>query len=251
MDAVAGRVCTESITGKQAFIEHDRVKGSVPEESFRTGQRMRPEIVLKCGDQEPCVMDRFIFIRGAGLFLNNDLRMAVEKVFIVKSKMADNTKAVCNNTDLVGIAEVAVNIELFDLRVGSSVGWHGSVGSFIRVIKVIKVMIFCIGFELFDDTVGVFGIILCDPGFDSGGIKNGHIRFGGIDCLTDRFRKVGEPDENKLDVIEEILLKASDLRGIWDFIKTAEFTEVPGIVEEYQKQGIRRDRKDLLDDKGP
>ena len=251
MDAAAGRVCTKGVTGKQAFIEHNRVKGSVPEESFRSDQRVCPEIVLKSGDQEPCVMDGFIFIRGASLFLNNDLRMAVEKVFIVKGKMADDPKAICNNTDFVGIAEMAVNIELFDLRVGSSVGRHGSIGGFIRVVMVIKVMFFCIGFELFDDAVGVFGIILCDPGFDPGGIKNGHICFDGIDRLADWFRKVGKPVENKLDVIEEILLKAGDLGGIRDFVKTAELAEMAGVVEENQKEGIRRDRKDLLDNKGP
>ncbi len=57
-----------------------------------------------------------------GFFLNDDFRMFLEKDHIVKSNMADNTKAVCNNTDFVGIAKVAVNEELLYLRTGSGMG---------------------------------------------------------------------------------------------------------------------------------
>ncbi len=110
---------------------------------------------------------------------------------------------------------------------------------------------FYIGFELSDDMVGVFGIIFRDPGFDSGRIKNGHICFGRIDCLTDWFGKVDKFIENKLEIIEEILLEACDLRNIRDFVKTAELTKVPGIVKEYQKQRICWDRKNALDNECP
>lgn len=96
-----------------------RVKGGITEESFRVDQRMCTKKILKGGDQKPCVVDRFIFIRRNGCFLNDDIRMFLEKVLIVKSKMADNTKAVYNNTDFVGIAKVAVNEELLYLRAGS------------------------------------------------------------------------------------------------------------------------------------
>ena len=251
MDAAAGRIYAEGVTGKQAFIEHDRVKGSIPEESFRADQRVCPEIVLECGDEKPCVMDGFIFIRGAGLFPNNDLRMVFEKIIIVKGKVADDPKAICDNTDFVGIAEVAVNVELPDLRVGSRVGWHGGISGLIRVILAVEVMVFGIGFELLDDTVGIFGIILSDPGLDSGGIKNSHVCFGGIDGLADGFGKVNETVKKVPDVLEEILLKAGDLRSVGDFIKATELAEGSGIVKEYQEQGIRRDRKDFLDDEGP
>lgn len=251
MDAVAGGICTESIAGKQELIERCRVKGSITEESFWIDQRMRTEIILKRGYQKPCIMDRFIFIRRAGFFLNDDFRMFLEKVFIVKSKMADNTKAIRNNTDFVGIAEVAINVELLYPGVGSSMGWHGSISGFIRIIIIVKVMGLCISFELFDDTVGVFGVIFRDPGFDAGRIENGHICFSRIDSLTDRFSKVNKLFENKLEIPEEILLKACDLGSIRNFVKTAELTEVPGIMEEYQKEGIRWDGKNPLDDKRP
>lgn len=43
--------------------------------------------------------------------------------------MTDNTKTICNNTDFVGIAKVAVNVDLFYFRVGGSMGWHGSIAA--------------------------------------------------------------------------------------------------------------------------
>lgn len=143
MNAIAVRIRTEGITGKQVFIELYGVKGGITEESFRAGQRMCTEKILKGGDQKPCVVDRFIFIRRSG---------------------------------------------------------------FIRVVIIVKVMCFC-----------------------------------RIDFLADGFGKVNKLMENKLDIIEEIQLKASDLRSVWNFVKPTELTKVPGIVKEYQKQGVCRD----------
>lgn len=160
--------------------------------------------------------------------------------------MMDYAKTICNNTDFVGIAKAAVNVELLYLRVGSNIGSHKSISGFIMVIMIVKVMGFCIGFELFNDEVSVFEVVFCDPGFDSGRIKNSHICFCRINRVANGFRKV-----NKLQVIEAILFKACEFRSIRDLILTAELTEVPGIVKENQKQGIRRDRKNPLDNKSP
>ena len=101
---------------------------------------------------------------------------------------------------------MAVNVELFNVRVGGGVGRHGAVSGFIRVVIIVKVMCFC-----------------------------------RIDFLADGFGKVNKLMENKLDIIEEIQLKASDLRSVWNFVKPTELTKVPGIVKEYQKQGVCRD----------
>lgn len=178
-------------------------------------------------------MDRFIFIRRGGFFLNGDFRMFLEKVRVVKNEMTDNAMAICNDTDFVGVTKVAVNVELFYLRIGSSMGRHGGISGFIRVIVIVKVMGFCISFELFDDAVGVFGIVFRDPSFDSGKSKNNHIRFRRIDCLADGFGKVSQLIKNKLEVIEEILFKACEFRSSRDVVKTTELTEASGIVEEY------------------
>lgn len=62
MDVIAGRICAEGVTGKQVFIKFYRVKDGITEEGLGVNQRMRTEIILKRGDQKPCVMNRFIFV---------------------------------------------------------------------------------------------------------------------------------------------------------------------------------------------
>lgn len=64
MDAVTGGIFSESIPGKQVFVDLYRIKGGVPEKNLRTDQRMCLEKILECGDQEPGIMDRLIFIWG-------------------------------------------------------------------------------------------------------------------------------------------------------------------------------------------
>lgn len=62
----------DAIAGKQIFIKFYRVKGGITEESFWINQRMRTEKILKRGDQKPVVMDRLIFTKRTGFFLNDD-----------------------------------------------------------------------------------------------------------------------------------------------------------------------------------
>lgn len=128
---------------------------------------------------------------------------------------------------------------------------HGGISGFIRVKIIVKVIGFCIRFELFDDAVGVFGIVFSDPGLDTGRIENDHICFCRIDSVTDGFGKANKLIENKGKIIEEILLEASNLRRIGDFVKTAELPKVPGVVKENQEEGICWDRKNALDNECP
>lgn len=64
MEAVTGGICPEGIPGKQIFVNFYRVKGGIPQKTFRAYQRMRPEKILERGDQEPGIVDRLVFIRG-------------------------------------------------------------------------------------------------------------------------------------------------------------------------------------------
>mgnify|MGYP001853478203 CR=1 FL=1 len=130
-------------------------------------------------------------------------------------------------------------------------GRHGAIGSFIRIVAVIKVHGLGIGFELFDDPVYVFGIIFSDSGFDAGRIKDRHCSFSRIYVLTDGFSKINLPFKNGLDIFKEILLKASDFREIRNFVKPTEFPEMSGIVKENKEQGIGRDGKNTLDKERP
>ena len=138
-------------------------------------------------------MDRFIFIRGIRFLFDRYLRVCGEEIFIVKRNMADDAETVCNNAEFEDIAEMPIDIELFDLRIGRSGGGHGAIGSLIRVIVPVKPIGFSIGFQLPDDTVGILGFVFPDKGLNTGGIKDGHVSFGRVDRLTDRFREINQP----------------------------------------------------------
>ena len=110
----------------------------------------------------------------------------------------DNAGPVCYDAEFKGIAEMSVDVHLPDGRIGGSVGRHGTVGSFIRVEGVIQSICFFEGFQLSDDTVGIFGIIFGNPGFNTGGIKKEHGSFCLINPLADRFGQVNKPVKHGL-----------------------------------------------------
>ena len=118
---------------------------------------------------------------------------------------------------------------------------HKRISSFVRVIVPIKMHGFCISFELFDDTVGIFGIVFSNPGFYARRIKDGHSCLSRIYCLTDRFRNINETMEYELQIIQKVLFEAGDFGSIRDLGKTTEFTKMSGIVKENKEQGIGRD----------
>lgn len=185
---------------------------------------------------------------GESDFFNCYLQVCGEKIFVVKRDMAYDAKSVCDNAKINDVTEKSVDVELFDLRSGRSGGWHGAVGSFIGSIILVKTIGFCIGFQLSDDTVGIFGIIFPDKSIDSGGIKDGHVRFDRINGLTNWFRKINKAQEDLIQIHQKILFKTGDLGSIRHFIEAAEFTQMAGIVKKDGEQGVGRDGKNPLDD---
>ena len=192
METVTGAIRTEGITGKKVTVEAYGIKSGIAKEGFGVDEGMGSEKIFQGGDEQPCIMDGFIFIRGSGFLFEDNLRMAFEEIPVIELDMPHNAESIGDNAELIGITEMAVNVELLNFRIGGRVGWHGTVSSFIRVIAVIKMHCFCIGFELFDDTVGIFGIIFGYPGFNTGGIEDTHICPDRVNCLTDRFCKVNK-----------------------------------------------------------
>ena len=57
---------------------------------------------------------------------------------------------------------------LFDLRGDRSMGGHGTISRFVRVITVIEVQGFCVSFQLLDNMVGINRIVFSNPCFDTG-----------------------------------------------------------------------------------
>jgi hypothetical protein len=171
---------------------------------------------------EPGVMDGLIFIRGIRFFINQDIGMLIKEVFIIKGDMANDAQAIGDEGKFIGITEMPVNEKLFDQRIGGSMRGHGSISGFVRIIRVIKAHGFGIRFQLSDDAVSKFGVVFLDPCLNTGRIKDGHICFGRIDGLADRFRKVNEMFKKGMKFKEEVLFKPSDLRSIGNLIKATE-----------------------------
>ena len=93
---------------------------------------------------------------------------------------------------------MSINVHLLDSLIRSSMGRHGTIGSLIRVVRIIKVMGFFKGFQLFDNTVSIFGIIFSNPGFYTGGIEDGHGCKSRINLLADRFGQINQVVEHRL-----------------------------------------------------
>lgn len=137
--------------------------------------------------------------------------MQIKEILIIEADMSYNAQAVRDDAEFIGIAEMAIDVELFNVRVGGRVGRHGAVSSFIRVIDVIKMHGFCIGFELFDDAVGILWVIFRNPCLYAGGIQNGHICLAGINGVADWLGKVNQTLKDSLNIFKEVLLKPGNL----------------------------------------
>lgn len=80
----------------------------------------------------------FIRIRRIRFLFDHDVRMCLEEVFIKKADVPDNAETVCEDAELIGITEASMDLHLLDGRVCSSMGGHGTIGGFIRVIGIIQ-----------------------------------------------------------------------------------------------------------------
>lgn len=121
-------------------------------------QRMFLKKVLQHRNESFGIRKAFILVRRVGFLPNHDIQVGIQKVFVIKADILDNTKPVCQDAEFKGITEMTVDVYLLDGWIGGGVGRHRAVGSFIRVERVIQSIRFFEGFQLSDDMVGIFGI---------------------------------------------------------------------------------------------
>lgn len=140
--------------------------------------------------------------------------------------MADDTQAISDNAEFIGITEMPVNVKLLNVGICSGIGGHVIVGGFVRIIIIIKVHCFCVGRELFNNVVGISRVVFRNPCFYTGGIKDDHIGFSRVNGMADGFSKVNKLVEDRLDIIKEGLLEPCDLRNVRDLAEAAEFAEM-------------------------
>ena len=93
---------------------------------------------------------------------------------------------------------MTIDVHPFDFRISGSMGRHGAVSRFIRIIVLVVIMGFCVSFQLFYDTVCLLGVILGHPDFNTRRIKDRHICFGRVNGLADWFGKINKLFKNGL-----------------------------------------------------
>lgn len=57
-------------------------------------------------------MNRFILIWGIGFLFKDDFRMQIKEILIIEADMPYNAQTVGDDAEFIGIAEMAVNVEL-------------------------------------------------------------------------------------------------------------------------------------------
>ena len=124
--------------------------------------------------------------------------MLIEEVFVVEGDVADDAEAVRDDSCLIGVAEMPVDVKLFDVFAGGGAGRHGSV---IRIVPG-------------------------DIGLDAGGVENGHARLCGVDGPADGFGQVNERLKERGQVTDEILFEACDAGGVRYLMEAAELPQV-------------------------
>ena len=232
------------------MVDLNGIKGGVTQKGLWVDERVHPEEVFQDGDEGLGISKGLVLVRRVGFLLNDDIRVCIEEILIVKGDAADNAQAVGDETEFVGIAEMTVDVHLLDGGVGFGMGRHGGIGGLVRVIGIIEPLSFFECLELFDDAVGVFGIVFRYPCFDAGGVKNSHGGKGGIDLLADWLRQIHKVVEHGLQIREEILLEPREPGGIRDNAETAEIPQFLGIFQEHDQKRVGGDGKDALQQKG-
>ena len=106
--------------------------------------------------------------------------------------MADDAQSVSDNAELEDIAKMPIDIELLNLRISRSMRRHGTIGSFIRIIRFIKALSFRVCLKLLDYPVSILGIIFSNKSVE---INPKFIWYGNlvkqnegyVDALTDEL----------------------------------------------------------------
>lgn len=118
--------------------------------------------------------------------------MGSKIIIIVEINGTDNTKSIGDNAKFVSVAEMSFDVLLFHFMVRGIGCGHGSIDSFIWSVRTVKVIGFCIGFELLNDVVGVYRIVFCHISFNVGSIKQKHGGKIAINVMAYRFGNINQ-----------------------------------------------------------
>lgn len=105
-----------------------------------------------------------------------------------------------------------------------------------------------VGFESTDKGIESFGIVLGHIKFNTGCIKGKDPGKSRVDLLTDGLRIVDHPVEHHFNMVGKAQLETCKKGRIRDLGKPTEIPEFFAEMQQKNKQGIRRDGEDFLED---
>lgn len=165
--------------------------------------------------------------------------MASLKAIIKENNIPDDAEAIGKDAELIGIAEMSIDIHLFCIRGRGRSGRHETVSHLVRIhIRIILIE----SLKPFDERIESFGVIFGDKEFNARGIKGKDIGEGRINELADRFCEINHLPEHKFNIRFKVLPEPCKEKGIRDFREAAEIPEFPADGEEKDDEGIGRDR---------
>lgn len=96
-------------------ININGIKSRIPQESIRVEIRVKGKKVRKYGLEGRGIPNGLILVRRVRLLFHGHFRVCGLKIIIQEGDMADNAQAVCEDGELVGITEMAVDVLLFGI----------------------------------------------------------------------------------------------------------------------------------------
>lgn len=219
------------------------IKSGIPQEGIRMEIRVGGEKVGKDRFQGGGVRDGFIFFRGIRFFLNRKFGMVSLKVSIKENNIPDDAETIGKDAELIGIAEMSIDIHLFCVRGRDRSGRHEAIGHLVRIhIRIILIE----SLKSFDEGIEGLGVIFGDKEFNAGGIKSKDVCEGRINEPTDGFCEINHVSEHKFNKRLKVLTEPGKEGGVGDFREAAEIPEFPADGKEKDEEGVGRDRKELL-----
>lgn len=89
----------KGIARQKALINFHGIKSGIAQKCFWFQERMGLEQINQGRDQEPCIMNGFVLIRGIRFLFNFDFGMLLEVVLVIEGNVPDDTESVCNESD--------------------------------------------------------------------------------------------------------------------------------------------------------
>lgn len=105
---------------QEVFVDFNGIESGITQESLGIDEGMFPEEILQHRDEGFGIGKALILIRGVGFLLDDDIRVCIKEGLIVEGDVPDNAQPVCEDAELEGIAEVAVDVHLLNGRVRRS-----------------------------------------------------------------------------------------------------------------------------------